>query len=94
MNIKIVGYNCSNGIKLKKNISKINEYKINLIFENNKKSISTYQVFGMPKIFNLETNTKKIIIKDNEIKIYYELEGNKFEYSLEWEEIHESNIKA
>ena len=26
-NIKIVGYNCSNGIKLKKNISKINDLK-------------------------------------------------------------------
>ena len=30
MNIKIVGYNCSNGIKLKKNISKINELEIDL----------------------------------------------------------------
>ena len=29
-NIKIIGYNCSNGIKLKKNISKINDCNINL----------------------------------------------------------------
>ena len=64
-----------------------NEYKINLIFEKNKNTISTYQVFGMPKTFDLETTTKKLIIKDNSINLYYELEGNKFRYLLEWEDL-------
>lgn len=64
-----------------------NEYKINLIFEKNKKTISTYQVFGMPKTFSLETNTKKLIIKDNIIKLDYELESNKFSYVLEMEDL-------
>ena len=64
-----------------------NEYKINLIFENNKKTISNYQVFGMPKIFDLETKTKKLIIKDNLIELEYELEGNNFKYSIEWEDL-------
>ena len=64
-----------------------NEYKINLVFENNKKTISTYQVFGMPKTFDLETKTKKLIIKENLIELEYELEGNNFKYSIEWEDL-------
>lgn len=59
-----------------------NDYKINLIFEQNKKTISTYNVFGMPKVFELETLTKILKISDNEIKIEYELEGNNFSYTL------------
>ena len=64
-----------------------NEYKINLIFEKNKNTMSTYQVFGMPKVFDLHTNTKKLIIKDNSIKLDYELEGNNFSYALEMEDL-------
>lgn len=59
-----------------------NEYKINLIFEKNKKTISTYNVFGAPKVFELETLTKTLIIEENKIKIEYELEGNSFSYTL------------
>lgn len=59
-----------------------NEYKINFIFEKNKKTISKYNVFGMPKEFLLHTKTNKLIIKDNEIEIKYELEGNNFSYLL------------
>lgn len=59
-----------------------NEYKINLIFEKDKKTISTYQVFGMPKKFELQTITKKLIINEREIKIDYDLEGNVFSFSL------------
>ncbi len=58
------------------------EYKINLIFEKNKKSISTYSVFGAPKIFELDTFTNKLIQNDKYIKINYELEGNNFSYHL------------
>lgn len=58
------------------------EYKINLIFEKDKKTISTYNVFGAPKVFELETITKTLENKQNEIKIEYELEGNNFSYTL------------
>lgn len=59
-----------------------NEYKINLIFEKNKKTMSTYNVFGAPKVFELETLTKTLKIEENEIQLEYELEGNKFSYTL------------
>ncbi len=68
-----------------------NEYKINLVFEKNKKTISSYQVFGMPKTFDLETKTKKLIIKESLIELEYELEGNDFKYLIEWEALHEGN---
>ena len=68
-----------------------NEYKINFVFEKDKETISTYQVFGMEKIFDLNTNTKKLIIKDNEIVLNYDLEGNDFKYSLGGEVRHENN---
>ena len=63
-----------------------NEYKINLIFEKNKKTISKYNVFGMSKEFLLETKTKKLEIGENEITINYNLEGNNFKYHLEVED--------
>lgn len=63
------------------------EYKINLIFENNKTTVSTYQVFGASKVFDLETKTKTLFISNNNIKIVYELEGNKFSYNLDMEEL-------
>lgn len=59
-----------------------NEYKINLIFENNKKTMSTYSLFGVPKVFELETFTKNLIQEKSEITIIYELEGNIFSYNL------------
>ena len=64
-----------------------NEYKINLLFEKGKNTISTYNVFGMPKEFLLETKTKKLEITDTYIKIKYNLEGNDFSYHLELEDI-------
>jgi len=70
-----------------------NEYKINFVFEKNKKTISTYQVFGMEKIFDLETKTKKLIIKEQELELEYDLGGNNFKYSLVWEVSYENNIK-
>ena len=102
LNIDISGIKTSNKIVYKENNITVtiliqnnriemnrtcNEYKINLVFENNKKTISTYQVFGMPKTFDLETKTKKLIIKDNIIELEYELEGNNFKYSLEMEDL-------
>ena len=64
-----------------------NDYKINLNFEKNKKTISTYQVFGGVKTFDLDTNTKKLNIDKNKIELNYILEGNMFKYVLEMEEI-------
>ena len=64
-----------------------NEYKINLVFEKGKNTISTYQVFGMPKVFDLETKTNKLFVKNNMIELEYELEGNNFSYSLEMEDL-------
>lgn len=62
-----------------------NEYKINFVFEKGKKTISKYNVFGMPKEFLLETKTKKLKITDNEIILDYNLEGNDFSYHLQME---------
>ena len=56
-------------------------YEINLIFEKNKITKSTYQ-FDSSKVLELNTLTKNLLINDNLIKIDYELEGNKFSYSL------------
>lgn len=59
------------------------EYKINLVFEKNKRTMSNYNVFGAPKVFELETRTKILKISKDEIRIEYELEGNNFSYTLE-----------
>ena len=58
------------------------DYEINLIFEYKNKTISTYKVFGAPKVFELETNTKKLDIENDKIIIEYILEGNHFSYTL------------
>ena len=63
-----------------------NEYKINLIFENKKETLSKYNVFGMPKEFLLQTKTKKLEITNTCINIDYNLEGNNFAYQLILEE--------
>jgi Cft2 family RNA processing exonuclease len=109
LNIEITGIKTKNKIVYKENNITVtilifnnkiemnrtcNEYKINMIFEKDKKTISNYQVFGMPKTFDLETQTKKLIINDNDIDINYNLEGNNFKYSLIWEVSHENNIKT
>ena len=68
MNIKIVGYNCSNGIKLKKNISKINEYEINLELLEGDEYLSKYDIKNVP---GLIINDKKVcegkVLNDREI---------------------------
>ena len=68
MNIKIVGYNCSNGIKLKKNISKINELDINLELLEGDEYLNKYNVRNVP---GLIINEKKVsegkVLNDREI---------------------------
>ena len=68
MNIKIVGYNCSNGIKLKKNISKINECKIDLELLEGDEYLNKYDIKNVP---GLIINNKKVsegkVLNDREI---------------------------
>lgn len=64
-----------------------NDYKVNLVFEKNKKTISNYEFFGGNKIFELETYTKKLNIDNNKIEINYVLEENNFKYTLEMEDL-------
>lgn len=68
MNIKIVGSNCSNGMKLKKNISKINDYDIKLELLDDDKYINKYNVKNIP---GLIINKKKVcegkVLNDREI---------------------------
>ena len=68
MNIKIIGYNCSNGIKLKKNISKINEYKINLELLEGDEYLNKYDIKNIPALI---INEKKVcegkVLNDREI---------------------------
>ena len=68
MNIKIIGYNCSNGIKLKKNIYKINECKINLELLEGDEYLNKYDIKNIP---GLIINEKKVsegkVLNDREI---------------------------
>ena len=68
MNIKIVGYNCSNGIKLKKNISKINELDIDLELLEGDEYLNKYDIKNVP---GLIINEKKVsegkVLNDREI---------------------------
>ena len=68
MNIKIVGVNCSNGIKLKKNISKINEIDINLELLEGDEYLNKYNIKNIP---GLIINDKKVsegkVLNDREI---------------------------
>lgn len=68
MNIKIIGYNCSNGIKLKKNISKINECEIELELLEGDEYLNKYDIKNVP---GLIINGKKVcegkVLNDREI---------------------------
>ena len=63
------------------------EYTIELIFDKNNNTLSTYSFIGGNKHFNLNTNTREMIINDTKIEIKYILEGNKYYYILEMEEV-------
>ena len=70
---------------------KCNDYTINLVFEKNKDTDSTYTVFGGIKKFTLNTHTNKLNVSDDKIELEYILEGNKFKYLLEV--VYEGEIK-
>ena len=77
--VSVTLYLFNNKIKMSRTCK---DYKIDLVFENNKDTISKYNVFDSPKVFELNTKTKKLNISDNKIDIKYELEGNDFHYLL------------
>ena len=69
MNIKIIGYNCSNGMKLKKNIDKLSkEHKINLELLDGDAYLNKYNIKNIP---GLIINDKKVsegkVLNDREI---------------------------
>ena len=69
MNIKIIGYNCSNGMKLKINIDKISkEHKINLELLDGDAYLNKYNIKNIP---GLIINDKKVsegkVLNDREI---------------------------
>lgn len=69
MNIKIVGYNCSNGMKLKKNISKLNgECDVNLELLEGDEYLDKYNIKNIPALI---INGKKVsegkVLNDREI---------------------------
>ena len=68
MNIKIVGFNCSNGIKLKKNISKITECDINLELLDGDEYLNKYNIKNIPGlIINERLVSEGKVLNDREI---------------------------
>ncbi|MDO4963585.1 MAG: DUF1934 family protein [bacterium] len=80
--VTILIYN--NKIKMKRYCD---EYKIEFLFELNKKTKSLYTLNSILKTFNLNTYTKKIDINNNLIKIDYLIEDDEFSYVLEMEDL-------
>ena len=77
--VSVTIYTDSNKICIKR-VSK--DYDIELFFDEGKKTISNYRLFGANKVFELETFTKKILLSDKFINIDYILEENNFSYEL------------
>ncbi len=68
MNLKIVGYDCSNGIKLRKNILKINDYNINLELLNGSNYEKKYNIKNIPAlIINDKVVSEGKVLNEREI---------------------------
>lgn len=67
--IKIIGYKCSNGIKLKKNISKIsNEFNIDLELLEGDEYLNKYNIKNVPGlIINEKVVSEGKVLNDREI---------------------------
>ena len=67
-NIKIIGYNCSNGMKLRKNISKIDDCEINLELLEGDEYLNKYNVKNIPGlIINGKVVSEGKVLNDREI---------------------------
>lgn len=69
MNIKIIGYNCSNGMKLKKNVSKLSgECDVDLELLEGDEYLDKYNIKNIPALI---INEKKVsegkVLNDREI---------------------------
>lgn len=69
MNIKIIGYNCSNGMKLKKNVSKLSgECDVDLELLEGDEYLNKYNIKNIPALI---INEKKVsegkVLNDREI---------------------------
>ena len=94
MDIKIIGYNCSNGIKLKKNISKINEIDVNLELLEGDEYLDKYDIKNIPYNYDIEVYKKLALMDDiSSIKhvINYYKDLNKETY-IELAEIYKNII--
>ena len=102
LNTKVIGIKSNNKITYKENNITVtilicdnriemnrvcNDYKIKLIFEKGKNTISKYEDTSLNKIYDLNTNTANIEIDKKRINIKYSLEGNDFSYSLNMEDL-------
>ena len=59
-----------------------NNYEIDFIFENGKKTNVTYKLKEYNKEFKLNIITTKLVISEREISINYTLEENSFSFKL------------
>ena len=65
------------------------KFKIDLEFEENKNLVTNYVIKDLGLKVKLETKTKKVVINDESIYVYYDLFMNgsfsdSFTYKLEW----------
>lgn len=69
MNIKIVGYNCSNGIKLRKNVSKVsNQCDVKLELLEGDEYLNKYNIKCIPGlIINDKLVSEGKVLNDKEI---------------------------
>ncbi|MEG2620508.1 MAG: DUF1934 family protein [Bacilli bacterium] len=68
---------------------KTSEMLLNLQFKESTKKLSEYKINLIPSVMNVETNTKKLEIRNNSLTVYYDLKINgvhsdTFTYYLEW----------
>ena len=63
------------------------DYIVELVFEKDKETLSSYKFVGGNKEFKLKTTTNKLVASDKKIEIDYKLEDNNFKYKLELEDL-------
>lgn len=87
--ISVCVYVNNNSVKL---VRESDEFKIELLFENNKEIESKYYIKKLGLSLSVKTITKKLVINSNDFMIEYDLYMNgefsdSFEYILSWEDM-------